>query len=377
MKIFSIFGARPQFVKAALVSQQLRMHSDVHEIQVNTGQHYDALMSDVFLQDLAMRHPDYNLAVGSGSHGMQTARMLERTEEVLLREKPDCVIVYGDTNSTLAGALAAAKLNIPLAHVEAGMRSFDRCAPEEHNRVITDHLADLLLTPSLVNRVQLLHEGIPESRIELVGDVMYDALLQHLPGAVRDSTICADLKLRNKGFVLCTIHRAVNTDDPVRLECLMEAITRVADHLPVVFPVHPRSRKAIESSCAVKKVAGQLLLIDPVGYLDMIALEKNAAVVATDSGGVQKEAFFLEVPCVTLRDETEWSELLTTGWNQLAPPNGDIDIAEVILSSIGKTGEPGVRPYGDGNAAAKICAAVLRLGGAAELINETEDVLAS
>lgn len=362
MKVVSIFGARPQFIKAALVSRQFREHECVREVLVDTGQHYDALMSDVFLQDLKMKTPDYNLRVGSASHAVQTARILEGTEKILRRRKPDCVIVYGDTNSTLGAALAAAKLNIPVVHVEAGLRSFDRRAPEELNRILTDHLSDLLLTPSETTKAQLLREGIASHRVALVGDVMYDAVLHHLAVSERRSTIVRRLKLTPQGYVLCTIHRAGNTDDPVRIECLIRALRKVAEHIPVVFPVHPRSRQSFDAPERTSLSGRRVVLLEPVGYLDMISLERNAAVIATDSGGVQREAFFLGVPCVTLREETEWTELVAAGWSRLAPPNGDADIAGIILSSIGKKGQLDVSPYGDGNAAAKICDAILTLG---------------
>jgi UDP-GlcNAc3NAcA epimerase len=359
MKVVSIFGARPQFVKAALVSQQFRC-CEVQEITINTGQHYDALMSDVFLRELQMTAPDYNLEVGSATHAVQTARILERTEEVLTQERPDAVIVYGDTNSTLAGSLAAAKLHIPVVHVEAGLRSFNRRMPEELNRIVTDHLSDLLLAPSEAAAARLLDEGIPKSKVCLVGDVMYDAVLAHLPLAER-STVLKRLSQEAQGYVLCTVHRAENTDNAERLLIIMEALTKVAAYLPVVFPVHPRSRKAMESSGLKASPAGRLLLIDPVGYLDMLALESNAAVVTTDSGGVQKEAFFLGVPCVTLRNETEWTELVDAGWNTLAPPDGSVDVSRMILSALGRKGLHGVQPYGDGSAANKICSAVTEL----------------
>jgi UDP-GlcNAc3NAcA epimerase len=244
--------------------------------------------------------------------------------------------------------------------------------PEELNRIVTDHISDLLLTPSEAAKTRLLEEGIPSARIVVVGDVMYDAVLLHLGSSERSSTIIERLDLSPKGYVLCTIHRAENTDDPMRLENLIQALVKVADHLPVVFPVHPRSRKVLQSSGMAVQREGRLLLIDPVGYLDMIALERHAAVVATDSGGVQKEAFFLEVPCVTLRDQSEWTELFATGWNRLAPPDGSTDVAGTILSSIGRTGQLGVQPYGDGKAAFKVCAAVQGL--VAAKANHTETV---
>jgi UDP-GlcNAc3NAcA epimerase len=327
---------------------------------INTGQHYDARMSDVFLQELRMGAPDYNLEVGSGTQAVQTARILERTEEILMRERPQAVIVYGDTNSTLGGALAAAKLHIPVVHVEAGLRSFNRRMPEELNRIVTDHLSDLLLAPSEAPKARLLQEGIPPERIAVVGDVMYDAVLAHVGLSERHSTALQRLELSPQDYVLCTIHRAENTDDPARLRNLIQALERVSRRLSVVFPVHPRSRKALESCGLRSQCEGRLQLIEPVGYLDMIALERHATVVATDSGGVQKEAFFLGVPCVTLRNETEWTELVTTGWNRLVPPDGSVDIAEAIFSSIGRTGQRSVQPYGDGKAAARIRVAVER-----------------
>ena len=355
MKLVTVIGARPQFVKAALVSRQFGLFGELKEILVNTGQHYDPLMSDAFLRDLGMKKPDYNLEVGSGSHGAQTARILEGTEAILMRERPDAVVVYGDTNSTLGGALAAAKLHIPVVHVEAGLRSFNRRMPEELNRIVTDHLSDLLLAPNEEAAARLCREGIPTARIQVVGDIMYDALLAHLSEAGK-SSIAALLGLKTREYVLCTVHRAENTDVPARLKNLLDAMTAVAREMPVVFPVHPRSRKAIESFGLNMNCGGRLKLI--VGYFDMLALERGAAVIATDSGGVQKEAYFLQVPCVTLRNETEWSELISSGWNLLAPPDGSVNIAETILRSIGRRGYANTHFYGDGNAAVAICSAV-------------------
>jgi UDP-GlcNAc3NAcA epimerase len=364
MKVVSIFGARPQFIKAALVSRQLRC-CEVQEITINTGQHYDAFMSDIFLRELQMTVPHYNLGVGSATHAVQTARILEGTEEVLTQERPDAVIVYGDTNSTLAGSLAAAKLHIPVVHVEAGLRSFNRRMPEELNRIVTDHLSDLLLAPSEAAAAQLSYEGIPESKVSVVGDIMFDAVLAHLDLASR-STVLRRLSQSAQGYVLCTVHRAENTDDPKRLSIIMQALSRVASRLPVVLPVHPRLRNAMQSSGLGTRHDERLLFIDPVGYLDMLALERNAAVVATDSGGVQKEAFFVGVPCVTLRNETEWRELIDAGWNVLAPPDGSVNVARMILAAVGMKGLPGVQPYGDGSAAKKICSAVTALCASAQ-----------
>lgn len=369
MKIVTVFGARPQFVKAALVSRQFRRDPGLNEISVNTGQHYDALMSDVFIEDLKMPAPKYDLNVGSGPHGAQTARILQQTEEILLDEKPDCVVVYGDTNSTLGGSLAAAKLKIPVAHVEAGLRSFNRDMPEELNRIVADHVSDLLLAPSAAAREQLLREGIAEERIKVVGDVMKDAILLHLDVARRKSTILSRLGLEGTPYILTTIHRAENTDNPSRLHNLIHALREVSRRIPVVFPVHPRTEKAIRSS-GMQINGSAMMMIEPAGYLDMVALESSAAAIATDSGGVQKEAFFLEVPCVTLRNETEWIELLACGWNRLAPPDGSVDVAESILGAIGTRGKAGVHPYGDGNAAARICEAVVQLGEAGGILEE-------
>lgn len=356
MKIASVFGARPQFIKVALLSRQFDSDG-VQHLVINTGQHYDALMADVFLQDLGMRAPDYDLEVGSASHAQQTALILDRVEEVLFREKPDAVIVYGDTNSTIGGALAAAKCQIPIAHVEAGLRSFNRRMPEEINRIVADHLADLHLVPGRAAADQLMREGVAKSKVSIVGDILYDSILAHLE-SVNRSDVLERLGLKAGEYVLCTVHRAENVDDPVRRMRIFESLARVAKVLPVVFPVHPRSRKAIEASAEDAALLRQVQLIDPVGHLDMLALEKNAAVIATDSGGVQREAFYLDRPCVVLRNETEWTELVASGWNTLAPPDGSSDLSGSILSAVGKPGMPGVKPYGDGHAAAKISSAV-------------------
>ena len=359
MKIASIFGARPQFIKVALLSRQFD-NDGVQHLVINTGQHYDALMADVFLQHLGMRAPDYDLEVGSASHAVQTALILDRVEEVLFREKPDAVVVYGDTNSTIGGALAASKCHIPIAHVEAGLRSFNRRMPEEINRIVADHLADLHLVPGRAAANQLMREGIAQSKVSIVGDILYDSILAHLELVNRSDTL-SRLGLEGCEYVLCTVHRAENIDDPVRRTRIFESLSRVAKELTIIFPVHPRSRKAIEASAEEAALLRDVQLIDPVGHLDMLALQKNAAVIATDSGGVQREAFYLNRPCVVLRNETEWTELVAAGWNTLVPPDGSSDIARSILSLVGNTGIPGVKPYGDGHAAAKISIAVQQL----------------
>ncbi len=318
MKVVTIVGARPQFIKAAPVSRELRKaHS---EVLVHTGQHYDDNMSAVFFEELEIPAPDYNLGVGSGPHGAQTGAMLAGIEEILVRERPDWVLVYGDTNSTLAGALAAAKLHIKLAHVEAGLRSFNRAMPEEINRVLTDHVSDLLLCPSQTAVDNLANEGVTRG-VHLVGDVMADALAFAAQRARTRSTILGRLGLAEHGYFLATVHRAENTDDPARLRSILAAFDALGE--TVVFPVHPRTRKALEGLGYRPEPPSQVRLIEPVGYLDMVMLEQAARMILTDSGGIQKEAYWLGVLCITLRNETEWVETVETGWNVLAGSSGD------------------------------------------------------
>lgn len=358
--VLTIVGARPQFIKAAVVSRALRAQPGVREVLVHTGQHYDDNMSRVFFEELEIPEPDYHLGIGGGTHGQNTGRMLEALEEVLLQERPDWVLVYGDTDSTLAGALAAAKLHIPVAHVEAGLRSFNRRMPEEINRVLTDHVSDLLFAPTEVAVRNLLREGIPSEKIHLVGDVMYDAALYYGEKAERESQVLRRLGLVPKGYVLATLHRAENTDDPERLRVVLQALAQVNKEVPVVLPVHPRTRKRAEAF-GLDHLLGEVLAIEPVGYLDMVMLEKNARVIATDSGGVQKEAFFHRVPCVTLREETEWVELVELGWNRLCPPRDPASIVDYLLHDW--TGGEAT-PYGTGHAGSAIAAHLLPgLGG--------------
>ncbi len=326
----------------------------VREVLVHTGQHYDENMSAIFFDELEISQPEYNLGVGSASHGLQTGQMLAKIEEVLLWEKPDLVLVYGDTNSTLAGALAAVKLHIPVAHVEAGLRSFNRCMPEEINRVLTDHASGLLFAPTAAAVSNLRREGIPEERIMQVGDVMYDAALFYGAKAERKSGILKRLRIARKGYILATIHRADNTDEPRRLRAIFGGLRRVADDISVVLPVHPRTRSALKREGLLRMDQQRLHLIDPVGYLDMIMLEKHARLIATDSGGVQKEAFFYRVPCVTLREETEWVELVDLGWNRIVPPRNDQEVSEALLAGLDHPGGREASPYGYGNAAKKI-----------------------
>ena len=362
MKLVTIVGARPQFVKAAAVSRALEGHAGITEVLVHTGQHYDANMSEVFFSELGIPAPRHWLGIGSGSHGDQTGRMLAAIETVLVGEHPDCVLVYGDTNSTLAGALAAAKLHIPVAHVEAGLRSFNRAMPEEINRVVTDHLSDWLYAPTSTAVANLAHEGIAGKKVLPVGDVMLDAALFHASHSDLQSGILESLGLSAGGFVLATVHRAENTDDAVRLAEVFAALNTIAGHERVVMPIHPRTRQALIQQAFTP--APGLCFIDPVGYIDMVALECGARLVVTDSGGVQKEAFFHRVPCVTLRAETEWTELVESGWNTLVPPTGRVAMTEGVLAAMARPLPADWPPfYGVGDAAAKIAAALAKLTG--------------
>jgi UDP-N-acetylglucosamine 2-epimerase len=344
LKVLTVVGARPQFIKAAALSKELRLRHT--EVLVHTGQHYDAELSDVFFQELDLPRPDHHLGVGSGPHGAQTGRMLERLEAVLRDEAPDRVVVFGDTNSTLAGALAAAKLGLPLAHVEAGLRSFDRAMPEETNRIVADHCADLLFAPTETAMAHLAREGLAE-RAHLTGDIMYDSLLQHLPLAEGRSAIMERLGLAPGSYLLCTVHRAANTDDPEALGRILDALAMLEE--PVVFPMHPRARLALHASDL--ETAANVRAIEPVGYLDMLVLQRNARAVLTDSGGVQKEAYLLAVPCVTLREETEWPETLAGGWNALAGNDPGRIIAAARRPR--PAGEP-APAFGDGRAAGRM-----------------------
>jgi UDP-GlcNAc3NAcA epimerase len=354
LKIVSVVGARPQFIKGGIVSRALRSFPEINEITVHTGQHYDANLSQIFFTELGIAKPAYDLKIGSGTHGSQTGRMLEGIENVLLAERPDWVLVYGDTNSTLAGALAAAKLHLPLAHVEAGLRSFNRRMPEEINRVLTDHASDLLFAPTDLAVKNLLREGISDERIQSVGDVMYDAALCFGGHAERHSTILERLKLKTNGYILATVHRAENTDSVDCLRAILEGLCKVSVEMPVVFPIHPRTRSVLAKEQGLADIAERLRLIEPVGYLDMMMLERNARLVVTDSGGVQKEAFFFSVPCVTLRKETEWQELVEIGWNRLAPPLDSDTVASTLQEALAETPIRTANPYGDGHAAEKI-----------------------
>ena len=353
-KVLTVVGARPQFVKAGMVSRALDS-AGIQETLLHTGQHYDSAMSDIFFEELRIPAPTHNLAIGSGPHGSQTGKMLDAIEAVLLETKPDRILVYGDTNSTLAGALAASKIDIPIDHVEAGLRSFNRRMPEEVNRVVTDHLSDLLFAPTETAVRNLANEGIRDG-VHRTGDVMFDATMAAIKIAEDRSDVRERVGVDPGGYVLATIHRPASTDDHETLKRIIDGLQTVAGELPVILPLHPRTRAALDRFGLLESAAAGLRLIDPVGYLDMTSLEAGAAVIATDSGGVQKEAFFHGVPCVTMRSETEWVELVDLGWNTLVDPD-TTDPGKVILSRIGQTGRVGT-PYGDGHAADAIAGVI-------------------
>jgi len=353
IKVFTVIGARPQFIKAAALSRVLRneYNGQIEEILVHTGQHYDENMSNVFFEELDIPHPNYNLEISGGNHGEMTGRMLAAIERVLLKERPGWVLVYGDTNSTLAGALAAVKLHIPVAHVEAGLRSFNMRMPEEVNRILADRISTFLFCPTDTAVKNLKAEGISNG-VHNVGDVMYDASLFYRDRAKEKSDILDRLGLEPGKFVLATCHRAENTDDPNRLREICLGLSDIASTLTVVFPMHPRTRKRIDEN-GLRRILTQTKIIDPVSFLDMVALEQAAKVILTDSGGVQKEAFFYGVPCVTMRDETEWVETTKLGWNKLAGAVRKKIQSSVSSGSITKTGKRAT-PYGDGHAAKRI-----------------------
>jgi len=360
VKIVSIVGARPQFIKAAAISRKLRERHN--EILVHTGQHYDYEMSGIFFDGLELPKPEASLGVGSGSHGSQTGKMLEAIEHVLLAERPDYVLVYGDTNSTLGGALAASKLSIPVVHVEAGLRSFNRRMPEEINRVVADHLSDLLLCPSETAVRNLAVEGITQN-VHLVGDVMLDVLnwaKRRADG--NEPALLARFGVSRQVYILATVHRSENTDDAAKLSGILNALNAVKE--PVIFPVHPRTRKIISEMGFRPET--HVHLIDPVGYLDMVGLLGSARLALTDSGGLQKEAYWLGVPCLTLRNETEWVETVESGWNTLVGHE-----TSRIVQAVHSIALPNSRPplYGDGAAAEK-CVELLGFG--AEPVNSAE-----
>ena len=349
-KIVTIVGARPQFIKAAAVSREILKHSgEIEEVMVHTGQHYDPNMSQVFFDELEIPAPKYNLEVSGGTHGVMTGRMLEGIEKILIEEKPDWVLIYGDTNSTLAGALAASKLHIPVAHVEAGLRSFNMRMPEEVNRILSDRVSTLLLCPTDLAVENLAREGIVAG-VQNVGDVMYDVALYYRDRARSESKILQVLGLEEGGFALTTCHRAENTDSKERLTGILSALSEIAETLPVVLPLHPRTRKLV-ADYGLESHLEKVTVVEPLAFLDMVALEQAAKVILTDSGGVQKEAFFYQVPCITLRDETEWIETVELKFNQLV--GADHQAIKAAMGNL-QVPEGSFDVYGNGQAASKI-----------------------
>jgi UDP-GlcNAc3NAcA epimerase len=361
MKIVTLVGARPQFIKAATVARAVTGRNDIRHVLIHTGQHYDINMSEIFFGELDIPKPEYNLEIGSGNHGAQTGRMLGAIEDVLLQEKPDWVLVYGDTNSTIAGTLAAVKLHLPVAHVEAGLRSFNRRMPEEVNRVLTDHAADLLFAPTEAAVANLASEGLEHPQVVRTGDVMYDAALYYAAVAEKQSRVLHHLSLTQGGYTLATLHRAENTDDLRRLKNILTSLARLTDIMPVVLPLHPRTRAVLANEPELTACTNKIRIVDPVGYLDMNMLERHARLIMTDSGGVQKEAFFARVPCITLRDETEWVELVEGGYNTIAGtcPQRIAAAVERVLTS---SPDWNVPLYGDGKAAYAIIEHLVELG---------------
>jgi len=346
MKVLTIVGARPQFIKAFVVSREL---TDEHEeVLVHTGQHYDEELSDVFFEELGIPEPDYNLGIGSDTHGRQTAAMIEAIELVIEDESPDVVLLYGDTNSTLAGAITAAKIDPAVAHVEAGLRSYNRDMPEEINRVVTDHASDLLFAPSKSSVETLQKEGITDG-VHLVGDVMYDAILWAREVANKKSDVLNRFDVTDGEYVLATVHRAGNTDDKTKLRAIVDGLAAISK--PVILPAHPRTEDRLQEYRMLEDADDQLELVEPVGYLDFVRLLDGASRVATDSGGVQKEAFYLDTPCVTMREETEWVETVNSGWNVLV--GADRKSITQKLSTVEKPAEK-PSPYGDGSTAEQI-----------------------
>jgi UDP-N-acetylglucosamine 2-epimerase len=351
MKIASIVGVRPQFVKASVVSKQLRKEHE--EVLIHTGQHYDYKMNNVFFSELNIPEPEYFLGIGSGSHGYQTGEMLKKIEEVLIKEEPDIVLTYGDTNSTLAGALSAAKLHIKNAHVESGLRSFDRSMPEEINRILTDHCSDLLFCPTKNAVDNLKTEGIT-TNVYLTGDVMADSLLYNKEIAEERSTILSDLDLNSKEYAVATIHRASNTDNRENLTNIVDAFSQLDE--TIVFPLHPRTQKLLKEYGLYESLSSSVKLVEPLGFLDFIKLMAHSKMILTDSGGIQKEAYILKIPCITLRENSEWVETIEDGWNVLVGTD-----KEKIFQAVNSF-HPSLKlhkdRFGNGDAAEKIAAII-------------------
>ena len=359
MKILTVIGARPQFVKAAVVSGALRRQKGVEEFLVHTGQHFDENMSRVFFDEMGIPEPSENLSISGGGHGSMTGKMLISIEELIIQQEPNCVLVYGDTNSTLAGALAASKLNVPCAHVEAGLRSDNRAMPEEINRILTDHACDLLFAPTddAVRRLKL--EGIPHEKVIRTGDVMLDAALLYGEKAKSESVVLDRLELEEKKYALCTLHRAENVDSREVVEWLISGLGEIARDLPVLLPLHPRTKARLKEFELFETLPQGIRTVDPVGYLDILRLESSAALILTDSGGMQKEAFFQKVPCVTLRSETEWTELLPGGHNRLACPLAD-SISGKAAEALAAVPDWTIDLYGNGRSSELIASSVLK-----------------
>ncbi|MEW4281678.1 non-hydrolyzing UDP-N-acetylglucosamine 2-epimerase [Priestia megaterium] len=355
LKVLTVIGARPQFIKACMLSNAFSSESNIQEIIVHTGQHYDENMSNVFLKQLKLPNPHYFLGTGSDTHGKQTAKMLLKLEDIIISEKPDIVLVYGDTNSTLAGSLAASKLHIPIAHVEAGLRSYNKKMPEEINRVLTDHLSTWLFCPSNTAVKNLENEGITQG-VYQTGDIMYDAVLYYKDVALQKSNILSDLKIAPKNYYLATVHRAENTDNPQRLTAILEAFRQINE--TVLFPLHPRTKNKIKHWNLENLISSSnIKIVEPLDYFDMLAVESQAGIILTDSGGVQKEAYMLGVPCITLRDETEWIETVNSGWNHLTGAD-----MEKILEAARKISVPKAHTplFGDGETSKSICKSLMK-----------------
>ena len=353
MKIITIVGARPQFIKAAAVSKEVAKRKKVSEIIIHTGQHHDENMSDIFFRELGIPNPKYNLGVSGGTHGLMTARMLESIEGVLLKEQPDALMVYGDTNSTLAGALAAVKLGIPIAHVEAGLRSFNMTMPEEINRIVTDSVSKMLLCPT-ENAVNNLFVEGKKTGVHNVGDVMFDIAISYKEIAKSQSHIHTTLNVKARDYVLATCHRAENTNDKVRLYQILKGLADISGQMKVIFPMHPRTRKLVDEY-GYQEMLQDVIITEPLSYIDIVALEQDARLIVTDSGGMQKEAYYYETPCITTRDETEWTETVEQKANALTGADSD-KIIESFEKLISGTWQPNfeAKPYGNGHAAEKI-----------------------
>ena len=364
MKIVTVIGARPQIIKAAALSRAIRQHfsKEVQEVIVHTGQHYDNNMSQVFFDELDIPQPQYNIGVGSDSHGAQTAKMIEGIEKILLKEKPDCIVLYGDTNSTLAGAIAASKIHVPIVHIEAGLRSFNKAMPEEINRICCDHCSTLLFSPTATGYKNLLNEGI-KTGIYHCGDVMYDNSKYFANIADKKSQILDKEELRGIDYVLCTIHRDNNTDQPERLNAIFRALLKISESKKVILPLHPRTSKSLNVSLE-KTLLHQITnnpnikILPPASFFDMIVLERHAQMIITDSGGVQKEAFFFQKPCLILRSETEWTEIVECGAAVITDADESI-IVESFNNFIENPPHNDPEIFGDGNAAAFICKEML------------------